>query len=194
MAANPPTGSVLFVCLGNHCRSPSAQAVANAMVQSNGTSQSSGTSQSNAAIPFNGAILFDSAGTSRAHSGEAPNPLAIAEGALRGYSVDHFGRQIHPDDFARFDLIVAMDRMNVDDLERMRGGVEQRVGHVATVEPMQVQLLRRWDPYAMPGDEDLPDPWGQPSTAYGTMFDVIERTLPFLLDHLAWLQSEQPNS
>lgn len=51
-----------------------------------------------------------------------------------------------------------MDRMNVDDLERMRGGVEQRVGQVATAEPRQVQLLRRWDPYAMPGDEDLPDP------------------------------------
>ena len=140
----------------------------------------------------NGALLFDSAGTSRAHVGDAPHPLAIAEGTRRGYPMDHFGRQIHPDDFARFDLIVAMDGMNVDDLERMRGGVEQRVGHVATVEPVQVQLLRRWDPYAMPGDEDLPDPWGQTSTAYGNMFDVIERTMPFLLDHLAWLQSEQP--
>jgi len=180
MAANPPTISVLFVCLGNHCRSPSAHAVANAMGR--------GTSQSN------GAIQFDSAGTSRAHVGDAPHPLATAEGALRGYSVDHFGRQIHPDDFARFDLIVAMDRMNVDDLERMRGGVEQRVGHIAKVEPMQVQLLRRWDPYAMPGDEDLADPWGQPSTVYGTMFDVIERTVPFLLEHLAWLQSERTDS
>ncbi len=181
MAAKPPTVSVLFVCLGNHCRSPSAHAVANALARANGSTRSAG------------AIQFDSAGTSRAHVGEAPHPLAIAEGALRGYSVDHFGRQIHPDDFARFDLIVAMDRMNVDDLERMRGGVEQRVGQVAAVEPMQVQLLRRWDPYAMPGDEDLPDPWGQPRAAYETMFDVIERTVPSMLDHLAWLQSERPN-
>lgn len=182
MAANPPTISVLFVCLGNHCRSPSAHAVANTMAAGNDASRS------------HSAIRFDSAGTSRAHSGDRPHPLAIAEGARRRYSVDHFGRQIHPDDFARFDLIVAMDRMNVDDLERMRGGVEQRVGHIATVEPIQVQLLRRWDPYAMPGDEDLPDPWGQPNTAYGTMFDVIERTMPLLLDHLAWLQSETPTN
>lgn len=168
--------SVLFVCLGNHCRSPSAQAVANTMARG--------------AAGLNSRLQFDSAGTSRAHVGDVPHPLAIAEGAQRGYSVDHFGCQIHPDDFARFDLIIAMDGMNVDDLERMRGGVEQRVGHLTTVEPVQVQLLRRWDPYAMPGDEDLPDPWGQPNTAYGTMFDVIERTMPLLLDHLAWLCSE----
>jgi protein-tyrosine phosphatase len=174
MAAPPPTISVLFVCLGNHCRSPSAHAVANALTRGDAT------------------IQFDSAGTSRAHVGDAPHPLAVTEGALRGISVDHFGRQIHPDDFARFDLIIAMDRMNVDDLERMRGGVEQRTSHFATVEQTQVQLLRRWDPYAMPGDEDLPDPWGKPQSAYGTMFDVIERTIPMLLEHLSWLATEYP--
>jgi protein-tyrosine phosphatase len=175
MAGTPPTISVLFVCLGNHCRSPSAHAVANALTRNDTT------------------IQFDSAGTSRAHVGDAPHPLAVTEGALRGYSVDHFGRQIHPDDFARFDLIIAMDRMNVDDLERMRGGVEQRTSHFATVEQTQVQLLRRWDPYAMPGDEDLPDPWGRPQAAYGDMFDVIERTIPSLLAHLAWLNTEYPH-
>jgi protein-tyrosine phosphatase len=135
---------------------------------------------------------FDSAGTSRAHVGGAPHPLAVAEGFRRGYDVAHVGRQIHPDDFARFDLIVAMDQMNIDDLERMRGGVDQRVGHYPTVEPVQLQLLRRWDPYAMPGDEDLPDPWGQSAAAYGTMFDVLERTVPALLRHLHWLRSEHP--
>lgn len=118
--------------------------------------------------------------------------MAVAEGAARGYRLDHIGRQIHPDDFARFDLIVAMDRMNVDDLERMRGGVEQRTGHYAAVEPVQVQLLRRWDPYAMPGDENLADPWGGPVEAYRSMFDVIERSVPALLEHLAWLYAEHP--
>jgi len=133
---------------------------------------------------------FDSAGTGRSHVDRAPHPLAVAEGAHRGYRIDHLGRQIHPDDFARFDLIIAMDRMNVDDLERMRGGVDLRTGPYVSVEPVQVQVLRRWDPYAMPGDEDLPDPWGKGPEAYREMFDVIERTVPSLLDHLAWLHRE----
>ena len=106
--------------------------------------------------------------------------------------MDHLGRQIHPDDFARFDLILAMDAINVDDLESMRGGVDQRTGYYATVEPLQVQLLRRWDPYAMPGDEELPDPWGQGADTYRTMYDVLERTIPALLEHLAWLHADHP--
>ena len=173
---NDPTDrpvSVLFVCLGNHCRSPSAQAVADAMLAGRSYAR------------------FDSAGTSRSHVGSPPHPLAAAEGAHRGYRVDHLGRQVHPDDFTRFDLIVAMDRMNVDDLERMRGGVDMREGHYRTVEPVQVQLLRRWDPFAMPGDEDTPDPWGEGPAAYRAMFDVLERTMPPLLQHLEWLYRER---
>jgi protein-tyrosine-phosphatase len=98
---------------------------------------------------------------------------------------------VHPDDFVEFDLILAMDRMNVEDLERMRGGVDMRQGYYRTVEPMQVQLLRRWDPFAMPGDEQTPDPWGKGPDAYREMFDVLERTMPTLLNHLEWLYKEQ---
>ena len=104
--------SVLFVCLGNHCRSPAAHAVADAMMASDDA--------------LAGVGHFDSAGTSRAHVGDFPHPASAAEGRHRGYRVDHRARQVHPDDFALFDLIVAMDRNNVDDLERMRGGVDQR--------------------------------------------------------------------
>jgi protein-tyrosine-phosphatase len=89
-----------------------------------------------------------------------------------------------------FDLIVAMDRENADDLERLRGGVESRRRAYVSVEPLQIQLLRRWDPYSMPGDENLRDPVGRPATAYAEMFDVIERSMPPLIDHLEWLASE----
>jgi len=135
-------------------------------------------------------MRFDSAGTSRDHVGDLPHPLASHEGGLRGYHVNHVGRQIHPDDFALYDLMIAMDRQNAEDLERLRGGVESRRAAYVSVEPLQVQLLRRWDPYAMPGDENVHDPAGRPPGAYVEMFDVIERSVPPLIDHLEWLVSE----
>ena len=165
---------VLFVCLGNHCRSPSAHAVATHAARQRGIEH----------------IEFDSASTGRDHIGDLPHPLASHEGGLRGYHVGHVGRQIHPDDFERYDLIIAMDHDNASDLERLRGGEESRSGFYASVEPVQIQLLRRWDPFAMPGDEDLDDPWGHPSSAYAEMFDVIERSIPPLIEHLEWLVSE----
>jgi protein-tyrosine phosphatase len=165
--------AVLFVCLGNHCRSPAAHAVADTML---------------AGRPF---ARFDSAGTSRAHVGDYPHPLTSAEGRARGFLVNHRGRHIHPDDFEEFDLVIAMDGENVVDLERLRGGVDLRRGAYRDVEAVQIQRLRRWDPYAMPGDEDLADPWGEPVAAYRDMFDVLERTMPPLLEHLAWLHAER---
>jgi protein-tyrosine phosphatase len=164
---------VLFVCLGNHCRSPAAHAVAKRLTGLRGTQH----------------VTFDSAATGREHVGDLPHPLASHEGGLRGYHLDHVGRQIHPDDFMRSDLIVAMDRDNASDLERLRGGEELRHGRYRSVEPVQIQLFRRWDPFAMPGDEDLVDPWGRPPSAYSEMFDVIERTVPPLIEHLEWLVS-----
>ena len=165
---------VLFVSAGNHCRSPAAQAVATRVARQRGSEH----------------ITFDSAGTSRDHVGDLPYPLASHEGGLRGYHLSHVGRQLHPDDFAFNDLIVAVDRGTADDLERLRGGEEARRGYYVVVEPVQIQLLRRWDPYAMPGDEDLQDPSGRTPAAYADMFDVIERSIPPLIDHLEWLVSE----
>lgn len=77
-----------------------------------------------------------------------------------------------------------MDSRNIEDIERLRGGVDLRTSFYRELEPTQLHLLRRWDPYSMPGDEDLADPWGKPATAFEEMFDVIERTMPHLLHHV----------
>jgi protein-tyrosine phosphatase len=167
--------SVLFVCLGNHCRSPAAHAVAAHHAAAAGVAH----------------VVFDSAGTTSQHRGEPPHPLAVAEGARRGYRLGHLGRQIHPDDFRRFDLIVAMESSNIHDLRRLGGVLDQRDTPYRDVEPVQSQLLRRWDPFGMPGDEDLDDPWGNGPDAYRRMYDVIERCIPPLLEHLTWLVSER---
>lgn len=167
-----PPVSVLFVCLGNFCRSPAAHAVAETLRSGRTFAR------------------FDSAGTGYYHVGELPNPMSSIEGAQRGHRVEHVVRQIHPDDFQHFDLIIGMDSRNIEDLERLRGGVDLRGAAYREMEPVQLHLLRRWDPYAMPGDEDLDDPVGKPVDAYRAMYDVIERTMPHLIHRLETMHSD----
>ena len=93
---------VLFVCLGNICRSPTAEAVARA--------KAAGLD-----------VSFDSAGTSGWHIGDPPYGPAIDAGAARGYDLEPLrARQFTAADFDRFDLIVGMDAANIDAIEALR--------------------------------------------------------------------------
>lgn len=94
---------VLFVCLGNICRSPTAEAVFRKLA-------------AEAGLP----VDVDSAGTGAWHAGAAPDARASAAAAARGYSLDGItARRVAPADFTRFDLILAMDRDNLSVLRRM---------------------------------------------------------------------------
>ncbi len=98
-----PTPSVLFVCLGNICRSPLAEGA-----------------MRDAAARAGVEILTDSAGTGGWHAGDPPDPRAQAVAAAHGCDIsDLRARQVRPEDFRRFDHIVAMDRDNLGDLRRM---------------------------------------------------------------------------
>ncbi|WP_343673180.1 low molecular weight protein-tyrosine-phosphatase [Paraburkholderia heleia] len=95
--------SVCFVCLGNICRSPTAEAVMLRLVDEAGLA---------------GRVEVDSAGTGNWHIGEAPDERAQRTGGLRGYDLAPLrARQIAAEDFRRFDLIVAMDDANVSALQ-----------------------------------------------------------------------------
>lgn len=83
---------ILMVCLGNICRSPTAEAILRHKAE-------------RAQIP----LLVDSAGTSDSHEGESADPRAVKHAEKRGYSVSHIARQIQPHDFENFDLILTMD-------------------------------------------------------------------------------------
>jgi protein-tyrosine phosphatase len=96
----PATPSILFVCLGNICRSPLAEAAMRAELAAAGM-----------------AALVDSAGTGDWHVGRPPDPRAIAEAARHGHDISRYcARQVNPDDFHLFDHIVALDHENLADL------------------------------------------------------------------------------
>jgi protein-tyrosine-phosphatase len=155
--------SVLFIGLDNVYRSPAAQAVAKAEASRRGETR----------------VRFDSAGTSWRHAGQRARPEVIAACDDRNYCIDHVVRRVHPGDFGTYDLMIVMDSQNMSDLERVRGGMELRRTFHLLMEPNQVQLLRRWDPFSMPGDEDL-----LAACTVDEVFDVLQRTIPPLLDHL----------
>jgi len=97
------TKRVLFVCLGNICRSPTAEGVFRGMLAGSDS------------------IETDSAGTAAYHVGNPPDPRAIAEASTRGIDIsDLRARQVETADFERFDVIVAMDRSNFAALKKMK--------------------------------------------------------------------------
>lgn len=115
--------SVLFVCLGNICRSPLAEAALREAAQRDGL-----------------AIMVDSAGTGAWHIGHPPDPRSHAEALRHGIDISSYrARQVTLADFARFDRIVAMDRQNLGDLEAMapagaRARLSLLLDHVAGME------------------------------------------------------------
>jgi protein-tyrosine phosphatase len=155
-----PALRVCFVCLGNICRSPTAEALAKAHLAAHGVTH---------------AVEVDSAGTGAWHVGERPDPRAVAEGARRGVEVGGRARQFRPDDFARFDLVVALDHSNRRDLERLAPDEVQRG---------KVRLLRSFDPDAPP-DAEVPDPYAGGPDRFRHAFDLIDSACAGLARHAA---------
>ena len=120
-------------------------------------------------------VTIESAGTSCYHLGEGAHPHTIAEAARRGVAIEHQARQFTPSDFARFDLVVAMDESNRRVLCDLAPDDEARD---------KVVLLRSFVAEAEE-DHDVPDPWGLLPSAYVAMFDIIEPACDGLVAHVA---------
>jgi protein-tyrosine phosphatase len=152
---------ILFVCLGNICRSPSAEAVMRALVEREG---------------LDGAIELDSAGTSDWHSGEAPDARATDAALRRGIQLAGEARQVEREDFDRFDLIVAMDRSNLSALQYLAPDEDARA---------KVRLLREFDPAsAESGDLDVPDPYHGGPEGFDRVLDLLGDACEGLLAHV----------
>lgn len=147
------TPRILFVCLGNICRSPTAEAITRAKAQSRGMD-----------------LVMDSCGTGGWHVGKPPyGPMQDAARAA-GYDMSTLrARQVQPADFAKFDLIVAMDGENLADLQSMGARGAAR--------------LARFTDFAPQDTGDVPDPY------YTRDFDgalqLIERCADGLLDQIS---------
>ncbi|MBR2170292.1 MAG: low molecular weight phosphotyrosine protein phosphatase, partial [Alistipes sp.] len=95
---------ILFVCLGNICRSPAAHGVMESIVAREGLQDQ---------------ITIDSAGTYGGHSGDLPDSRMRSAASRRGYNLTHRARRITEEDFYRFDMIVVMDDMNYENVSRL---------------------------------------------------------------------------
>ena len=151
-----PATSICFVCLGNICRSPTAAAVMTHLVASAGLTDR---------------IVIESAGTGGWHAGDGPDPRAAAEARRRGVPMNHAAQKFTARDFARFDVILAMDRENVSELLAIAPD---------PADAGKVRLLRRYDPTASPNAE-VPDPYYGGPDGFADVFDMVERACRGLL-------------
>jgi protein-tyrosine phosphatase len=154
-----PTTRVLFVCMGNICRSPTAEGVMRGLVAEAGLSDR---------------IELDSAGTGGWHVGHPPDPRSVAAAAQRGIAVDGAARKVRRADFDDFDLIVALDAANARDLRRLAPDDEAAA---------KVRLLRAFDP-AEGHDLDVPDPYYGGDDGFGHVLDLVDAACRGLLDDL----------
>jgi len=147
--------SVLFVCLGNICRSPTAEAVFKQKAADAGLQ-----------------LVIDSAGTHGYHIGKAPDKRSQAAGVARGYSFKGLKcRRVDESDFEKFDYILAMDDSNLSNLRGMS--------------PSQYQdKIKLFLDYASVEDKEVPDPYYGGKRGFELVLDLIEEASDGLIAHI----------
>lgn len=148
---------ILFVCLGNICRSPSAEAVMRKLVEEAG---------------MENRIEIDSAGITGYHEGDRADSRMRAHAARRGYSLDSISRPVRPWDFSDFDLIIGMDNQNITDLKRMAPDLEA------------VAKIRRMTDFSRNKLYDhVPDPYYSGAEGFELVLDLLEDACAGLLSY-----------
>lgn len=148
-----------FVCLGNICRSPTAEGIMLQLVEQAGLAAE---------------LVVESAGTGSYHVGERPDRRTLATARARGVVLPSRARQWQPGDFAHFDLVLAMDLDNREALLAMAPDQAARD---------RVLLLRSFDPEAPP-DAGVPDPYYGGADGFEEVFEVCAAACRGLLAHL----------
>jgi protein-tyrosine phosphatase len=151
---------ILFVCLGNICRSPTAEGVMRALVREAGLEDE---------------IELDSAGTGDWHVGHPPDRRAAAAARARGVTLEGEAREVRRSDFDDFDLVIAMDRSNLRALRRLAPSEDTRA---------KVRLLRDFDPASAGAELDVPDPYYGAGGGFEEVLDLVQAACAGLLERV----------
>jgi protein-tyrosine phosphatase len=150
---------VLFVCLGNICRSPLAEAILKTRVKERGLEKN---------------FKIDSCGTANYHVGETADERTIANALENGVKIRHSARQLSAEDLDRYDLILAMDKDNYAVTRKLAGGRDELRS--------KIKLLREYDVKSIGGD--VPDPYYGGREEFQQVFNILNRSVENLLNEL----------
>ena len=149
---------VLFVCLGNICRSPLAEAVFKHKINAKGI-----------ADRFEAA----SCGTANYHVGDTPDPRTIANARKNGVTIDHLGRQLAERDLVYYDHIFAMDNSNLRNIQALPNAARYSD---------KIRLMRDYDTVGTGGE--VPDPYYGHERDFQEVFDILDRSTEALIESL----------
>ena len=152
--------NILFVCLGNICRSPLAEAIFNQKVEERNLQDQ---------------LMADSAGTSNYHIDELPDERTYEIAQEHNLTLDHRGRQIDFSDFEKFDYILAMDRNNLEDILAFRN-------HAEVKNQPEIFLMRKFEDNG--ADLDVPDPYFGGQQGFENVYRILDRTVDNFIDYL----------
>lgn len=149
---------ILFVCLGNICRSCTAEEIMRTILQREGLDK---------------AIEVDSAGLISYHQGEQADPRMRAHASRRGYHITHLSRPIRTTDFYDFDLIIGMDDSNTSRLRELAPGIEEE------------DKVHRMTEFCINSIADhVPDPYYSGAQGFENVIDILEDACNGLINHL----------
>lgn len=157
--AGKPVIKVLFVCLGNICRSPAAQGIFEAIITERGVA---------------GRFVVDSAGLYGGHAGSQPDSRMRVHAYTRGYSLCHESRPVRESDFSDFDLIIGMDDSNYDRLRRLAPTLDDERKVVRMID-----FVRSYTRY-----DSVPDPYYEGAEGFELVLDLLEDACRNLADIL----------
>lgn len=153
---------ILFVCLGNICRSASAEEIMRTKLTHAGLEKE---------------VIVDSAGLIRYHEGELPDPRMRMHAARRGYDLTHRSRPVQTGDFYDFDLIIGMDDRNIQELKERAPGIEE-----------EKKVYRMTDFCKNKVTDYVPDPYYGGASGFENVLDILEDACEGLLEYLLKLK------